>query len=63
MMSVSGHPEEPMKVGVSMIDILTGLYASTAVLAALRHRDRTGEGSSSTCPCWTAAWPRSPTSR
>ena len=44
MMSVSGHPEEPMKVGVSMIDILTGLYASTAVLAALRHRDATGEG-------------------
>jgi crotonobetainyl-CoA:carnitine CoA-transferase CaiB-like acyl-CoA transferase len=43
-MSVSGHPEEPMKVGVSMIDILTGLYASTAVLAALRHRDLTGEG-------------------
>ncbi|MFC8427491.1 CaiB/BaiF CoA transferase family protein [Streptomyces sp. NPDC057253] len=44
MMSVSGHPEEPMKVGVSMIDILTGLYASTAVLAALRHRDLTGQG-------------------
>lgn len=44
MMSVSGHPEEPMKVGVSMVDILTGLYASTAVLAALRHRDLTGEG-------------------
>ncbi|WP_406163618.1 CaiB/BaiF CoA transferase family protein [Streptomyces canus] len=44
MMSVSGHPEEPMKVGVSVIDILTGLYASTAVLAALRHRDATGEG-------------------
>jgi crotonobetainyl-CoA:carnitine CoA-transferase CaiB-like acyl-CoA transferase len=44
MMSVSGHPEEPMKVGISMIDILAGLYASTAVLAALRHRDATGEG-------------------
>jgi crotonobetainyl-CoA:carnitine CoA-transferase CaiB-like acyl-CoA transferase len=44
MMSVSGHPEEPMKVGISMVDILTGLYASTAVLAALRHRDLTGEG-------------------
>ncbi|MFF0078902.1 CaiB/BaiF CoA transferase family protein [Streptomyces canus] len=44
MMSASGHPEEPMKIGVSMIDILTGLYASTAVLAALRHRDLTGEG-------------------
>jgi crotonobetainyl-CoA:carnitine CoA-transferase CaiB-like acyl-CoA transferase len=51
MMSVSGHPEEPMKVGISMVDILTSLYASTAVLAALRHRDTgddvgggTGEG-------------------
>ncbi|MFE7928159.1 CaiB/BaiF CoA transferase family protein [Streptomyces sp. NPDC057456] len=44
MMSASGHPEEPMKVGVSMVDVLTGLYASTAVLAALRHRDATGEG-------------------
>jgi len=40
MMSVSGHPEEPMKVGISMVDILTSLYASTAVLAALRHRDQ-----------------------
>ncbi|NGO09786.1 CoA transferase [Streptomyces sp. HC44] len=44
MMSVSGHPHEPMKVGISMVDILTGLYASTAILAALRHRDATGEG-------------------
>ena len=44
MMSVSGHPEEPMKVGVSMVDILTSLYASTAVLAALRHRDRRDDG-------------------
>lgn len=49
MMSVSGLPEGvpgggPMKVGVSMVDILTGLYASNAILAALRHRDATGEG-------------------
>jgi len=51
MMSVSGYPEEPMKVGISIVDILTSLYASTAVLAALRHRDqgtgsneRSGEG-------------------
>ncbi|MFC4294680.1 CaiB/BaiF CoA transferase family protein [Novosphingobium tardum] len=49
MMSVSGLPEGvpgggPMKVGVSMVDILTGLYASNAILAALRYRDRTGEG-------------------
>jgi crotonobetainyl-CoA:carnitine CoA-transferase CaiB-like acyl-CoA transferase len=44
LMSVSGVPDGqpgagPMKVGVSMVDILTGLYASSAILAALRHRD------------------------
>lgn len=44
MMSVSGHPQEPMKVGISMVDILTSLFAATGVLAALRHRDQTGEG-------------------
>lgn len=49
MMSVSGLPDGvpgggPMKVGVSMVDILTGLYASNAILAALRHRDASGEG-------------------
>ena len=50
MMSVSGLPDGqpgagPMKVGVSMVDILTGLYASTAILAALRNRDNiTGRG-------------------
>ena len=33
-----------MKSASSMVDILTGLYAASAVLAALRHRDRTGEG-------------------
>lgn len=49
MMSVSGLPDGvpgggPMKVGVSMVDILTGLYASNAILAALHHRDATGEG-------------------
>src|SRR3954471_20123734 len=49
MMSVSGVPDGqpgagPMKSGLSLIDILTGLYTSSALLAALRHRDRTGEG-------------------
>src|SRR5215213_3054820 len=44
MMSVSGLPDGqpgagPMKVGVSMVDILAGLYASSAILAALRERD------------------------
>ncbi len=42
MMSASGHPEEPMKAGISIVDILTSLYATTAVLAALRHRDQGG---------------------
>jgi crotonobetainyl-CoA:carnitine CoA-transferase CaiB-like acyl-CoA transferase len=50
MMSVSGVPDGepgagPMKVGVSMVDVLTGLYASSAILAALHHRDtRSGAG-------------------
>lgn len=50
MMSVSGIPDGepgagPMKIGVSMVDILTGLYASSAILAALRERDTvTGRG-------------------
>jgi crotonobetainyl-CoA:carnitine CoA-transferase CaiB-like acyl-CoA transferase len=39
MMSVSGHPDEPMKVGISMVDILTSLYAANAIQAALYHRD------------------------
>lgn len=45
LMSVTGEPDgPPLKVGVAITDILTGTYAATAVLAALAHRDRTGEG-------------------
>jgi len=49
LMSVTGSPDdepgsEPMKVGVAIVDIFTGMYASTAILAALTHRDRTCEG-------------------
>jgi crotonobetainyl-CoA:carnitine CoA-transferase CaiB-like acyl-CoA transferase len=50
LMSVSGLPDGvpgggPMKVGVSMIDILAGLYAGNAILAALHQRDQTtGKG-------------------
>jgi len=44
MMSVSGYPDDPMKVGVSMVDILTSLFGAIGILAALRSRDVTGEG-------------------
>ncbi len=44
LMAVTGTPEEPMKVGVALCDVLTGMYATVAVLAALRHAERTGAG-------------------
>jgi crotonobetainyl-CoA:carnitine CoA-transferase CaiB-like acyl-CoA transferase len=34
----------PQKVGVAVADLFTGMYSTVAILAALRHRDRTGEG-------------------
>ena len=45
IMSLTGAADgEPMKVGVGIADIMCGMYAATAILAALRHRDRTGRG-------------------
>ena len=45
LMSVTGEPAgQPQKVGVAVTDIFTGLYAGTAILAALRQRDVTGRG-------------------
>ncbi|MFD2234321.1 CaiB/BaiF CoA transferase family protein [Phaeospirillum tilakii] len=45
LMSLTGEADgEPMKVGVALTDLFTGMYATVAVLAALAHRDRTGEG-------------------
>jgi crotonobetainyl-CoA:carnitine CoA-transferase CaiB-like acyl-CoA transferase len=49
LMSVTGRADDevgagPVKVGVAVTDILTGLYASNAVLAALAERERSGMG-------------------
>ena len=45
IMSVTGESEgPPVKVGVAWIDVLTGFAATSAILAALYHRNRTGEG-------------------
>lgn len=45
LMSITGEPDgPPQKVGVAVTDIFTGVYAATAILAALRQRDVTGRG-------------------
>jgi crotonobetainyl-CoA:carnitine CoA-transferase CaiB-like acyl-CoA transferase len=48
-MSITGQADgapgaEPMKVGVAVADLFTGMYAVTGILAALRHAERTGQG-------------------
>lgn len=45
LMSITGEPDgQPLKVGVAVVDLMTGLYATTAILAALYERSRTGRG-------------------
>ena len=49
LMSITGQPDgtpggAPMRVGVAVVDLFTGLYACTAILAALHQRHSTGEG-------------------
>ncbi|QJY49058.1 CaiB/BaiF CoA transferase family protein [Pseudonocardia broussonetiae] len=45
LMSITGEPDgEPQKVGVALVDVLAGLFASVGILAALRHRETTGHG-------------------
>jgi crotonobetainyl-CoA:carnitine CoA-transferase CaiB-like acyl-CoA transferase len=43
-MSITGPAESPFKVGVAVVDIMTGMYASTAILSALLHRFQSGMG-------------------
>ncbi|CZT37128.1 CaiB/BaiF CoA transferase family protein [Rhizobium sp. 9140] len=48
IMSITGESDaaggRPVKVGLGIADVMCGMYASVGILAALRHRDRTGEG-------------------
>jgi crotonobetainyl-CoA:carnitine CoA-transferase CaiB-like acyl-CoA transferase len=45
LMSITGSPEsEPQKVGVALVDVLAGLFATIGIMAALHHRAATGEG-------------------
>jgi crotonobetainyl-CoA:carnitine CoA-transferase CaiB-like acyl-CoA transferase len=49
LMSITGHPDGmpgggPMKVGIAVVDLMCGMYAVTAILAALQHRERSGVG-------------------
>ncbi|TRW15373.1 CaiB/BaiF CoA transferase family protein [Glacieibacterium frigidum] len=51
LMSITGGADGapdagPQRVGVAVVDLLTGMYAAVGILAALTHRDRTGEGQS-----------------
>ncbi len=60
-MSLTGSPDEPSKIGFSVADIASGMYALSSILAALFRRTRTGEGATielSMLEClaeWTAA--------
>lgn len=54
LMSVTGRPDGepgsgPLKLGIPICDLATGLYATVSILAALTHRDRTGEGQHIDC--------------
>ncbi|MGO8728366.1 MAG: CaiB/BaiF CoA transferase family protein [Streptosporangiaceae bacterium] len=45
LMSITGEPAgSPAKVGVALVDVLTGLHATIGILAALRERERSGRG-------------------
>jgi len=48
-MSITGHPDDepgggPMRVGVAVADLFTGMYTAVAIVSALYHREKRGEG-------------------
>lgn len=54
LMSVTGRPDDepgggPLKVGIPICDLVTGLYAAVSILGALHHRNSTGEGQRIDC--------------
>jgi len=54
LMSITGQPDGapgggPVKVGVAVCDLFTGMYAAVTILAAMAHRNRTGEGQHIDC--------------
>lgn len=50
LMSITGEPDgQPMKAGVALVDVLTGVYAATSTLAALRAAETTGQGQRVDC--------------
>ena len=56
VMSITGEEgRPPVKVGVAWIDVMTGLQATTAVMAALYHRERTGNGQRIDISLWDCA--------
>ncbi len=56
IMGITGEPESsPVKVGVAWIDVITGLNAGNAILAALLHKEKTGEAMSIDISLWDCA--------
>jgi crotonobetainyl-CoA:carnitine CoA-transferase CaiB-like acyl-CoA transferase len=46
LMSITGEPERAQKAGVAVVDIMTAMYSVSGILAALHHRNQTGQGQS-----------------
>jgi formyl-CoA transferase len=57
VMSITGElGGPPVRVGIAIADIMAGMFAGYAVLAALYHRQRTGVGQMIDTRCWMASW-------